>query len=319
MNVESLTPDADLDVSDPLLFEQDIWGPRFRLLRRERPVNYCHASPYGPYWSITRFEDVQEVELDHLVFSSDSSRGGIRIDNRLRDSFISRDPPRHTIERRTIAPVAAPTNLASYEIAIRERTRQVLSELPRGETFDWVERVSIELTTLMLATLFDFPLEDRKLLTYWSDVATSAPEFDSELVQTFEQRTDELKKMARYMGRLWNERVNAPPSSDLISMLAHDPTTRNMSPIEFMGNCILLIVGGNDTTRNSMSGGLLAMCQNPAEWAKRASRSARATRLSCGTTRATVTRRPSTSRTVSSSTARGRASTSRLVSAFTAV
>ena len=106
MNVESLTPDADLDVSDPLLFEQDIWGPRFRLLRRERPVNYCHASPYGPYWSITRFEDVQEVELDHLVFSSDSSRGGIRIDNRLRDSFISRDPPRHTIERRTIAPVS---------------------------------------------------------------------------------------------------------------------------------------------------------------------------------------------------------------------
>jgi cytochrome P450 len=263
MNVESLTPDADLDVSDPLLFEQDIWGPRFRLLRRERPVNYCHASPYGPYWSITRFEDVQEVELDHLVFSSDSSRGGIRIDNRLRDSFISRDPPRHTIERRTIAPVAAPTNLASYEIAIRERTRQVLSELPRGETFDWVDRVSAELTVTMLATLFDFPLAERRTLAFWSDALVCDYSAPNAPVTSDAAREKVLHEMAGAFSELWRERASQEPKPDLISMMAHNPAMQGMSENQYIGNLVLLLVGGYDTTRNSMSGGVLALSDNP--------------------------------------------------------
>jgi cytochrome P450 len=143
----------------------------------------------------------------------------------------------------------------------------VLDELPRNVEFNWVQRVSIELTTQMLATLFDFPFEDRKLLTWWSDVATSVPEVDH-LVESREARMAELGKMLAYFTRLWNERVNAPPKGDLVSMLAHNPATRNMSPKEYMGNLALLIVGGNDTTRNSMTGGLLALSRNPAEWAK---------------------------------------------------
>ncbi len=265
-------PLDQIDCSDPGLFEQDTVGHYFERLRRDDPVHRTRTRLFGDFWSVTRYQDIMAVDTNHQVFSSDWSNGGISILDRPAEhrghSFINLDPPAHDGQRKAVSPIVAPANLMNVGPLIRERTCNVLDGLPHNETFDWVERVSIELTTLMLATLFDFPLEDRKLLTYWSDVATSAPEFDSELVQTFEQRTDELKKMARYMGRLWNERVNAPPSSDLISMLAHDPTTRNMSPIEFMGNCILLIVGGNDTTRNSMSGGLLAMCQNPAEWAK---------------------------------------------------
>ena len=126
--------------------------------------------------------------------------------------------------------------------------------------------MSIELTTQMLATLFDFPFEDRYKLTRWSDVATAAP--GSGIVESNQQRRDELMECLAYFTRLWNERVNAPPGHDLISMLAHGASTRNMPPMEYLGNLILLIVGGNDTTRNSISGGVLALNENPQQYQK---------------------------------------------------
>jgi cytochrome P450 len=165
----------------------------------------------------------------------------------------------------------APANLANFEPLIRERTQRVLDSLPHGETFDWVDKVSIELTTMMLATLFDFPFDDRRKLTRWSDVATAIPadeHEDGSVIATEEQRRAELFECADYFTRLWNERVNAPPKTDLISMLAHGQATRNMDRMEFLGNLILLIVGGNDTTRNTMTGSVLALNQNPAEYAK---------------------------------------------------
>ena len=263
MSHERSPLDAHLDMSDPIFFKQDTWRPSFALLRRESPVHYCPSSPYGPYWSITRFQDVQDVELDYSVFSSDSSRGGIRIDNRLRDSFISSDPPRHTIERRTIAPVAAPTNLASYEIAIRERTRKVLSELPRGEPFDWVDRVSAELTVTMLATLFDFPMAERRTLAFWSDALVCDYSAPNAPVTSDTAREKVLHEMADAFSELWRERASQEPKIDLISMMAHNPAMQGMSENQYIGNLVLLLVGGYDTTRNSMSGGVLALSENP--------------------------------------------------------
>jgi cytochrome P450 len=181
--------------------------------------------------------------------------------------FIAMDQPQHDDQRKAVSPIVAPGNLAQLEAVIRERTRKVLDELPRNETFDWVDKVSIELTTLMLATLFDFPLEDRRLLTWWSDVATMNKLTNPDALGP-QERMAELGKMLAYFTKLWNERVNAPPKTDLVSMLAHGAATRNMNPMEFMGNLVLLIVGGNDTTRNSMTGGLLALSQNPEQFAK---------------------------------------------------
>jgi len=152
------------------------------------------------------------------------------------------------------------------EGTIRERICKTLDELPRGEVFDWVERVSIELTTQMLATLFDFPWEDRRKLTRWSDIATATT--GSPIYTTEEARQAELLECVQYFMGLWNERINAPPRPDLISMLAHGEATRNMDKMEFLGNLILLIVGGNDTTRNSMSGTIYAFNQFPDQWAK---------------------------------------------------
>jgi cytochrome P450 len=157
--------------------------------------------------------------------------------------------------------------LAKLEGIIRERVCILLDGLPRGETFNWVDRISIELTVQMLATLFDFPFEDRRKLSWWSDCATANPEAGG-YVDSEEKREEVFAECLAYFTNLWNERVNAPPRPDLISMLAHGAATRNMTPREYLGNLILLIVGGNDTTRNSISGGLLFLSQNPGEYAK---------------------------------------------------
>ena len=264
-------PVADIDVSNAYWFQSNTILDFFERLRRDDPVHFTENNNYGRFWSVTKYKDIMHVDTNHGIYSSDWSQGGIGLidppmDQRLQ-MFIAMDQPKHDVQRKAVSPIVAPGNLATMEALIRSRTIEVLESLPRNQPFNWVEKVSIELTTRMLATLFDFPFEDRKLLTWWSDVATSVPELDG-LVASQEDRQAELGKMLAYFTRLWNERVNTPDGNDLVSMLAHNPATRNMGPREFMGNLTLLIVGGNDTTRNSMSGGVLAMSKFPEEWAK---------------------------------------------------
>ena len=261
---------ASIDVSDPHLYQDDTWRPLFERLRRDDPVHYCEASPFGPYWSVTRYDDIFAVELDHENYSSSSELGGIQVADQPKgreiSNFIRMDPPGHTAQRRTVAPIVAPSNLANFEPLIRKRTSDVLDGLPRNETFDWVERVSTDLTNMMLATLFDFPWEDRMKLTRWSDVAIANVDSPDAVVHSEAERYDELARMGEYFRKFWDARADAPPTFDLISMLAHSEATRNLQPREFIGTMALLIVGGNDTTRNSMSGGLMALCENPEQF-----------------------------------------------------
>jgi cytochrome P450 len=266
-------PLDQLDVSDPILFQQDVVGEHFARLRREDPVHYCATSRYGPYWSVTKFNDIMRVDTDHKTFSSEAKLGGIAIQDMQGgegalelEMFIAMDPPKHDAQRKVVSPIVAPANLTLLEPIIRERAGLILDSLPVGEEFDLVDKVSIELTTMTLATLFDFPWEERRKLTRWSDVATATPE--TGLISSFDQRRDELMECAYYFKGLWDQRINSEPKPDLISMLAHSPTTRDMPFMEFLGNLMLLIVGGNDTTRNSISGGVLALNQNPDEYRK---------------------------------------------------
>ena len=265
------TPLDQIDVSNPELFVNDTVGLYFQRLRREAPVHRSHSPLFGDYWSITTYQDIMHVDTHHGIFSSDSSYGGITITDAPMEfrnpSFITMDPPRHDDQRKAVSPIVAPGNLAHMEHTIRQRTQDVLSKLPRNQPFNWVDEVSIELTTRMLATLFDFPFDDRRLLTHWSDVATSMPGTTG-VTTTWDERAQVLGQCLAYFTRLWNERVNEPPRTDLISMLAHAPATRHMGPREFLGNLVLLIVGGNDTTRNSMSGSVLAMSRFPDEMDK---------------------------------------------------
>lgn len=258
-----------IDVSDPQLFQDDTIGQYFARLRREDPVHYRKDGMFGSFWSVTKYKDIMHVDINHEIFSSDVVNGGISIADRPMEErlpmFIAQDPPRHDVQRKAVSPIVAPGNLAAMEETIRTRTCMVLDSLPRNETFDWVDKVSIELTTQMLATLFDFPFEDRRLLTWWSNVATSTPGVDG-IIESEEAYRMELGKCLAYFGGLWNQRAHAPPRNDLISILAHSPATKQIDQKEFLGNVLLLIVGGNDTTRNSMSGGLHAVLQNPGEY-----------------------------------------------------
>ena len=260
-------PLESIDVSDSSIFRDDTLWPYFERLRKEAPVHYLAESEYGPFWSITRFGDIKNVDQNHEVFSSE---GGITIRDPEEDfnlpMFIAMDPPKHGDQRKVVSPVVAPMNLKELESTIRSRAGAIFDQLPRGETFNWVDKVSIELTTQMLATLFDFPFEERWRLTRWADVATA--DENSGIIESREHRRQELRECLEFFTGLWNERVNEEPKSDLISMLAHGESTRDMDPMEYLGNLILLIVGGNDTTRNSISGGVLALNQFPDEFRK---------------------------------------------------
>jgi cytochrome P450 len=271
----SRIPLDEMDLTNPALFQNDAIGEYFKRLRAEDPVHYTAKSRFGPFWSVTKFNDIVRVETDHKTFSSDAALGGVAfggIGNPSESTgmaglemFIAMDPPKHDEQRKVVSPIVAPHNLESLEPIIRERAAAILDSLPLGKEIDWVDLVSIELTTMTLATLFDFPWEERRKLTRWSDVLTASP---GNGVDSWEQWKQELTECGMYFKGLWDQRAGGEPKNDLISMLAGSPATANMPFPEFLGNILQLIVGGNDTTRNSISGGVLALNENPGEYAK---------------------------------------------------
>lgn len=259
---------ATLDPSMAALFDSGQHWAYFERLRKEDPVHFIDSEEFGPYWSVTKFDDIIKVDSQNDVFSSEPSialgESEIGFEPPM---FIAMDNPKHDEQRKAVSPAVAPMQLSELEELIRSRVGKVLDDLPVGETFDWVDKVSIELTTQMLATLFDFPFEDRRKLTYWSDITVTAPTVGVSTV-TEEERHAILLECLEYFTGLWNERIKQPKKNDFISLLAHTPATTNMEPLEYLGNLMLLIVGGNDTTRSSMSGGVMALNQFPAEFDK---------------------------------------------------
>jgi cytochrome P450 len=263
-------PLEKIDPSDSLLFQHDqIWG-WFERLRKEDPVHYTAESFFGPYWSVTTFDEIVQVEKDPETYSS---AGSITIGNPqpefpISPGFIAMDGERHIKHRNTVAPVVAPRNLKRMEPLIRERVISILDSLPVGESFDWVDRVSIELTTAMLATMFDFPFEERRKLTHWSDIATTAPDQTGATGVTREERKNILMECLSEFQALLDARRGKGTGLDFVSMIANGADMQDLKPLEYLGTLILLIVGGNDTTRNSISGGVLALNENPAEYDK---------------------------------------------------
>ena len=268
--IQGLDSLHSIHVADPKRFSDGNILELLEVLRTQDPVHYCEDSPYGPYWSITRYNDIMQIDKDYETFSSDAHLGGIMIDDDIVgdaesdffvSSFITMDPPDHAPQRKAVNKIVTQPSLVNFSTVIRKRTQDLLDELPIGEPFDWVNRVSIELTTQMLATLFDFPFEDRGKLTRWSDVTTA--EADSPIVGSQAQRVKELGECLEYFTKLKQKRAHGPAGFDLVTMLAQDAATKDQPAHEFLGNLMLLIVGGNDTTRNSMSGSINAFNEFP--------------------------------------------------------
>jgi len=266
-------PLEKFDLTEPMLYHRNVHWGFFKRLRDEDPVHYTAQSRYGPFWSITRYEDILAVDSNHKAFSShgitnldEDLMKGDDDDTIMIGGFIAMDPPHHDVRRKVVTPAVAPTNIARIESLIRKRTQEVLRELPVGEDFDWVETVSLRLTLLMLATLMDFPIEEQDRLKRWSDVISGSPGDGN--VESWEQRDRELEEMAQVFMEMREKKRGQEPSSDLISMLVHSPIGANMTPVQYISDISLLIVGGNDTTRNSMSGSITAFNRFPEEWDK---------------------------------------------------
>src|SRR5580693_6221235 len=166
-----------LDQIDPSRAEYYVTGAQhalFRRLRHEDPVHYTAESPFGPYWSITKFHDIMAVDSNYAAFSSKRTIViGDQADLAEPPMFIAMDPPRHDVQRKAVTPAVAPARLADLEAVIRHHACDILDALPRGETVNGGELGSKELTSRMLAVLFDVPFDDRHLLPYWSDVITT--------------------------------------------------------------------------------------------------------------------------------------------------
>jgi cytochrome P450 len=282
-------PIEQLNPAQSSLFREETMWPYFERLRREDPVHYTPESDFAPHWSITKYNDIVAVDTNHQVFSSEGgitlppsdsfiakmmeARGGVPMDSpfdsgegRGPPMFIAMDPPKHDVQRKTVSPAVSPHNLAIMEPLIRERAASILDSLPIGESFDWVDKVSMELTAMTLATLFGMPQQDRRKLTRWSDIVMAQP--GNGIVDTWEEKRAEMFAYAGYFINMWNERVNSEPTGDMISMLAHGEATRAMSQFEYLGNVILLTIGGNDTTRNTITGSVFAMNRYPDQFAK---------------------------------------------------
>jgi len=261
-------PIEKIDVARPRLFQLGL-APRYLArLRREAPVHFCPGGAFGPYWSITRHRDLERVELETETFSSDHLNGGVTIashpdDPQFFPSFIAMDPPRHAEQRKVIAPAFSPRRLDEMARLVRIWSREILDGLPIGEPFDWVDRVSVELTARTLARLLGYPLERSRDLIRWSEAMVALP--GTPAFPTIDDKLRVMKQCFETFDSIWQERLRAPAGGDLISMLAGRPETRAMRREEFYGNILLLIVGGNDTTRSSITGSVIAFDRFPDE------------------------------------------------------
>ena len=285
-------PLETLNPARPELFQNDTMWPYFERLRAEDPVHYTPAGDLEAHWSVTRYEDIMAIDTNHQVFSSEGgitlppsaeriakvmAEGGMTPGQGLFGGpgggggggptmFIAMDPPKHDVQRKTVSPAVSPHNLAVLEPMIRERAASILDSLPIGEQFDWVDKDSMELTAMTLATLFGMPQEDRRKLTRWSDVVMAQPGHG--IIDTWEQKRTEMFEYGSYFLNLWADRKASAPTGDLISMLAHGEATKDMPQFEYLGNVILLTIGGNDTTRNTISGSVLALNRNRDQYDK---------------------------------------------------
>ncbi len=267
---------TDVDLKNPDLYINGTLHEVFTRLRAEDPVHWNPEADGRGFWGITKYDDIVAIAKNPALFSSAREHGGHRMfdenvvglasigtASETEAPMISIDPPEHNRYRRMVSPGFSPTRLRALEDRIRERVCAILDRLGDRRECEFVTEVAAELPIQVLAELLGIPQEDRLKLFDWSN--SMIAEDDPEMRKSPEAVGADLNAMAEYSIRLWNERI-ARPGGDLVSMLAHSEIDgEKMSMERYLGTFLLLVVAGNETTRNSISGGLVTLAQFPAE------------------------------------------------------
>jgi linalool 8-monooxygenase len=238
---------------------------------------------------VTKYDDIQFVSKNPGQFSSDGKLGGITlpsdemIRNRMKEdgieivegeaaegnlfqsgtSMIMMDPPHHVQNRRVVAPGFTPQKLDDLTPRIQERAREILCNIEGKDEVEFISSVAAELPIQMLAELFGIDQELRHKLFEWSNIIIGGD--DPDIVVSPEQVRTAIMELVTF-GMEQYEQRKEKPGNDLISMLVH--TKVNGQPVDlgdYLSTLLLLVVAGNETTRNSISGGILALSENPEE------------------------------------------------------
>lgn len=254
-----------INLLDRELFKGEQYLATFSYLRAHAPVYMQGSTNHtSAYWNITRYKDIAQIDTNHHIFSSE---GSIVFEDFYKNfpikMFIAMDPPKHTKSRAAVLPLFNSQNMEALDDLIRTRCQQILDALPRGEVFNWVDLVARELTGQMLATLLGIPQEDRYKLLHWSDLVTTNG-FD--VIEDEPQRLVQLMECLDYFMAIMKNRTSETQADDVFSSMLNNESTRNMPPSELLGNVLLLIIAGNDTTRNAITGGVVALDGAPAQY-----------------------------------------------------
>lgn len=266
----------DIDLKDPSVYERGVPWEDFARLRRDDPVHWNPESDGAGFWALTRHADIVEVSRQPDLFSSAFEHGGHRIfnenevgltnagDSQVGIPFISRDPPDHTQYRKFVMPALSPVRLEGIEERIRGRVETLVDQLPLGEAFDLVPALSAPLPLMTLAELLGVSPDLWPRLYDWTNAFVG--EDDPEFRQSPEAMAETMQEFLGFVQGLYEER-SANPSQDIASLLANAEIDGEKIPLgEFVANMILVLVGGNETTRNSLSHTVRSFSDNPDQW-----------------------------------------------------
>lgn len=253
---------------DPELYERGEALALFAQLRGQAPI-WWTPMPDGGFWSVLRYADIQEVSRDSGRFSSARRYGGHRIhDERvfegsrgLAASLLSMDGVEHSSHRAVLTPALTPAKLGALEARVLERAQRLLDTLADCDTCDFVDAVAAELPIQVLAELLGVPQSDRAHLLEWSNAIVLNE--DPDICPSAEHMLRCMDETRQYAIKLWRERLRRP-SDDLITMLVEaEVDGENISIEEYIAQFSMLLVAGNETVRNTLSGGLLLLSQHP--------------------------------------------------------
>ena len=264
---ELSTGAPDLAAAD--LFHDDRHLPVFEALRSTHPLYRQDAHPrFGSFWNVTRYNDILQIDLDDASFTAEDSFVLEDMDEQFPlPMFLAMDDPRHSELRDPVKPFFSQASMNRMRESIRQEVCTVLDALPCDETFDWVEQVSIALTSRILARMFDYPMEERDDLIRWSHMVLCTTPEGGTIAPEDPMRQQALLECLDVFSRLRKSR-DAGGGDDLLSLLVQSGAGARLKPSEFLGNILMLIVAGNDTTRNSISAGASTFARHPEVFAR---------------------------------------------------